>query len=211
MGRCPTDWGRRERGTALVEIAIVVPIVLGVLFVILDFGIVFRDQLTLEDAVNDAARAGSIMGPDTTVEGANGDYEVISALREGLGSIDPSAIERIVVFKGRDPDGDSPESQLLPACKDGTSQPAVCNVYPVQDAFLAVQESDLAYFDCAARPSSPACSWRPEDRDDGPDPEEIEYLGVWVKLRTDRFIGLAGPAFVERAAVVRLEPGEVDV
>jgi hypothetical protein len=211
LGRGPTDW-RRARGAALVEVAIVVPIVLAVLFVILDFGIVFRDQLTLEDAVNDAARAGSIMGPDTTVEGANGDYEVISTLREGLGSIDPGAIERIVVFKGSEPDGDSPESQVPTACKDGTPAPGdVCNVYPVQDAFLAAQEGDVAYFNCPANPGSPACSWIPEDRDDGPDPAEIEYLGVWVKLRTDRFIGLAGPSYVERAAVVRLEPGEVDV
>ena len=200
---------QNERGAALIEMAIVLPLVMGILFVILDYGIVFRDQLTLQDAVNDAARAGSIMGPDTSVEGANGDFEVISTLREGLGSIDADAIEQIVVFKGTAPDGGSPESHVPALCKDGTSQPGECNVYPVDDAFLAAQEGNYAYFNCDATPSSPACNWPPEDRDDGPVPDDIEYLGVWVELRTDRFIGVAGPSFVDRAAIVRLEPGEV--
>jgi hypothetical protein len=200
-----------ERGAVLVELCFVLPLVTFVLFAILDFGVVFRDQLTVQDAVSDAARAGSIVGPDTTQEGGNADYEIISALREGLGSVDSTAIRRIVVFRGSATATGTPESQVPAACRSGTSVAGVCNVYPAADAFLAAQTGDVAYFRCSSTPTSPACNWQPEGRDDGPSPTTIQYVGVYVELASNRVVGAFGPSTVSRAAIARLEPGEVDL
>jgi hypothetical protein len=62
-----------------------------------------------------------------------------------------------------------------------------------------------AYFEC---PGGPACSWPPSSRDDGPDPADIDYVGVWVRVEREAFTGFFRSSFTfERAAVLRLEPG----
>ena len=49
-----------ERGQAMVEFAIVVPILLVLVFGIIQFGIVFNHSLTLTDAVRAGARQGAV-------------------------------------------------------------------------------------------------------------------------------------------------------
>ena len=52
--------GRNDDGATLVEFAFVAPIFFLIIFGILEFGLVYRDLLTTQDAVNDAARAAAI-------------------------------------------------------------------------------------------------------------------------------------------------------
>jgi hypothetical protein len=48
--------GRTERGAAVVEFALVVPILLLIFFAMINFGMVFAAQLSLDNAARDAAR-----------------------------------------------------------------------------------------------------------------------------------------------------------
>jgi hypothetical protein len=50
----------RENGQAAVELVIVLPVLLLILFAILQFGFVFRDYLALTDAVRSGARQGAV-------------------------------------------------------------------------------------------------------------------------------------------------------
>ena len=202
---------RRERGVALVEIAIVAPIVFALVFGIMEYGLTFRDQLTAQDAVGDAARLGAIVGPDVTSTGSNADYEILRTLRDGLGNVPTSWIVRIVVFKGSAGGAGAPERQIPVSCRNGTAIAGTCNVFDVNSAFNAVQSGDFAYFDCPATPGSPSCPWPPSGRNDGPNPNVIDYLGVYVKIQRPGLTGLFGSVrTVERAAIVRLEPGATE-
>lgn len=59
---------RSEKGQSLVEFALVVPLLLVLLFGIIDFGRVFHVYLTLDHAGREAARAASIGKDDLTVK-----------------------------------------------------------------------------------------------------------------------------------------------
>jgi hypothetical protein len=201
---------RRERGAALIEVALVTPILFLAIFAIIEFGVVFRDQLTVQDAVSDAARMGAILGPDFTATGTNADYEIINALRQGVSSLPVGWIDRIVIFKASGGGAGDPVDQVPTTCRNGTSMANRCNVYSPTPAFAAVYNSDADYFNCAVNSSSPACNWRPETRNDGPEPNQIEYVGVYVRIDRDALTGMFGSRFtIERAAIVRLEPGQV--
>ena len=54
---------RREEGQALVEFALIAPLVLMLLFGVIQFGIAFNQSITLTDAVRAGARAAIVAGP----------------------------------------------------------------------------------------------------------------------------------------------------
>ena len=61
---------RNERGQALVEFALVLPIFCLLPFAILQLGVVFRDYITLTDAVRAGARKGAVARFETNPAGA---------------------------------------------------------------------------------------------------------------------------------------------
>lgn len=196
-----------ESGAAIVEIALIAPVLFLLVFGLLEFAVVFRDQLTTQDAVGDSVRMGAIVGPAATSGGGNADYEMMRALREGLGSIPREWVTGVVVFKGNPASAGPAANQVPAACKNGFAVPGRCNVYPPQQMFQALDPGGVgaSYFTC---PGGPACSWPPSSRDDGPNPTEIDYVGVWVRVQRQAFTGFFRPTFTfERAAVLRLEPG----
>ncbi len=197
---------RRDRGAVLIEIAFVVPVLLFILAGAFEYGLLFRDTLTAGDAVSDAARIGAIVGPDTTADGRSADFEVIRTVREGLSALGDQQIDYIVVFRAANT-GDAPEDQLTTQCRNGISVNTLCNAYDAAEAFAAVEAADTGYFKCAGSETA-ACAWDPKSRRDGPSVDQIETLGVYVKLERDGITSLFADSFtITRAAIARLEPG----
>ncbi len=185
-----------DSGAALVEFSFIAPVFLLLILGIIEFGLVFRDDITISDSVNDAARAGAIAGPNwgaldddpppamgspTVLAGATGDFVTIKRLRQGLGLIPVQWIKRIVIFKAGDPSLGNPEDQLSSACKNGSGSsgtgpnvnPALayvgaCNVYDAESAFRAYQAKDVAYFNCVLNAASPECHWPSRGRVNDP-------------------------------------------
>ena len=204
-------WFRRDDGAVMAEAALVSPIFLLVVFAVFEFGLAYRDVLTVGDAVTDAARVGAIQGPDVTPEGETADYSVVNAVRDGLAGLDPERIGTIVVFRAGPATAGSALSQVPAACKNGpTSTSSHCNTYPPVAAYTAIQSGDVDYFKCL-QPGDPACGWPPTDRIDGPLTSDVEFLGVYVRYQHSYVTGFFGSTFtVERAAIMRLEPGELN-
>jgi hypothetical protein len=194
----------------MIEAALVSPIFVLVVFGIIEFGLAYRDVLTVGDAVSDAARFGAIQGPDVTADGETADYSVVNAVRDGLAGLDPDHIERIIIFEAGPASDGSALSQVPDACLTGPSSTAAkCNTYPVNDSYVAIQIGDVDYFKCILT-SDPACGWPPTDRKDGPLTADVEFLGVYVRYRHEYITGFFGSEFtVERASIMRLEPGEL--
>ena len=59
---------RSERGAAAVEMAFMLPVLLFVLFGIIDFGRMLNAQITLTEAAREGARAASFSQPDQDVK-----------------------------------------------------------------------------------------------------------------------------------------------
>lgn len=179
--------GRGEEGTTLLEFAFVAPVFFLLVFGILEFGLISRDYLTVDDALNDGARTAAIAGnglgaldddPPPAVGDppllpfATPDFVAIKRIRQGLGVIPVKWIERIVIFHAQDPSLGGAANQLSAACKNGTgtsgsgpnANPALnyvgaCNVYDPEEAFRAYEAKDTAYFNCALAAASPECNW----------------------------------------------------
>jgi hypothetical protein len=208
-------WLRRRRegpgdaGTALVEAALVLPLLL--LFVLgsLDFAFLYRDQITLADAASDGAKLGAIQGPYPAATGETADFTTVNAIRQATANLNPADIERLVIFKAESSAFGSPMAQVPAICKTSGSSVAAsnCNVYfPIQ-AFQQAQDGNAAFFACAS-PNLSACGWNPLLRENGPTSFDIEYLGVYLKLKHSNLTGFIGPSkSVEVAKIYRLEPG----
>ena len=74
----------RDRGAAAVEFALVLPVLLLIIFGIIDFGRMLYTKITLTQAAQAAARAGAILGPSsgqaegqTAASGLNGGVTVV--------------------------------------------------------------------------------------------------------------------------------------
>ena len=199
---------RSDGGATLIEFAFIALLLFTLIFGIFEFGMVFRSRTTTADAAADGARTGAIQGPNQTALSETADYSILKSIRENTSAIDPEDITRIVVFKGSSSGAGSPASQVPAGCKAGTPQVDRCNVYDPNTAFERVQAGDAAYFDCASNAASPACPWNPSLRSNGPDPSDVDYLGVWIQVGHPFVTGLFGQTLtIENASVVRLEPG----
>lgn len=208
LDRRPRNGRASERGAALLETMLVAPVFLALLLGIFEFGLVYRDVLSASDAVANAARRGAVIGPRIPDSNFNADYEILREVRNSLGSIQVEWIDRIVVFKGSGPGAGSPESQVPLACKTGGSVAGVCNVYDPANAFLAVDTANNDYFAC---PGGRSCDWEPVTRSNGPTINDIDYLGVYIRVRRPYVSGLFGDTFTfERAFVARLEAGKLE-
>jgi hypothetical protein len=175
-------WG--DRGAALVEFALVTPIFFVLVLGIFEFGLIYRDKITISDAVNDAARSGAIAGNDLgaldddpppgaggpvpKIRDATADFVTMKRLRQGLAALPVTSIERIVFFHAQDPTFGNAEQQMAEACTTGTGTSGsgaprylgACNVYAdVEAAFHAYETKNIAYFSCELSAASPECNW----------------------------------------------------
>jgi hypothetical protein len=62
-----SDGSAAERGTSLVEFAMVLPLLLVLLFTIVDFGRAFQSWITITNAAREGARVGSTGADATTI------------------------------------------------------------------------------------------------------------------------------------------------
>ena len=87
--------GDRDRGAALVEFASITPLLLVLVFGIVEMGLAFRDRLTVSSAVQSATRIGSVLGTD-----AESDFATLQAITAGLnGQLNPGNILEVFIYR----------------------------------------------------------------------------------------------------------------
>jgi hypothetical protein len=169
----------------------VTPLVMLLIFGVLEFGLLFKDYLGLASGVRDGARQASALGTDVDT-----DYQVLQIALKRMPALNRNQILRIVVFKGT-----SANSTVPTACKTGSVTNS-CNSYTNAD--LNRPQSN---FDGTA--SSPDRFWMPSKRKDRlSDPPD--YVGVWIKVRHEAVTGfLPLTKDLEEEVVMRIEPSRV--
>jgi hypothetical protein len=207
--------GRGEAGVAILEAALVAPVVLLLVLAIFEYGLVYRDYLTIGDSISEGARTGAIVGTDVDPEtGESADWYIVSAIRQSSAVVDFESIDRIVIFQ---PDSDNPTREsplsLVPeACRTSTVSLSAsnCNVYIPSQAFAAIESGDVDFFRCAG--TGPACGYDPTDRtkrndEPGDGWSRARYIGVYIDLDREMVTGLFGREFrVEDASIALIEP-----
>ena len=196
---------RIERGAALVEAALVLPIVLLFIFAILEFGFLWRNVNQVERSLQSAGRTGSNLGTNRFA-----DFEMLRAIDSGLDGMESATIERVIVFNSTDADGAVPANCLTVDVASSPMSPhgvgGTCNVY--SGAQVAVDSPSgfpvSGANGCAG--GSWDGSWCPSARDNS-DPG-LTYLGVFVKVvYTPTTNLIQGPTLdVTRSTVYRVEP-----
>jgi hypothetical protein len=180
--------GGRERGAALVEAALVSPLIIVLLFGLLEFGMLFKDYLTVANATRAGARIGSAEGSNPQA-----DYQILQSIKGASSAMSAGDIQRIVVFKASASNGTVPQT-----CKDGTPG-STCNVYVATD--MNRPSSD---FGCGA--GQPDNYWCPTTRKDN-QADPPDYIGVYIKAQHNWITGLFGSSrMMGDTTVMRIEP-----
>jgi hypothetical protein len=190
----------------MAEAALITPLFIFLLFGTLEFGGLFRDYLTINDATASGARGASIAGDDP-----NADYQILQGIKRSTNALTRSGIKKIIVYKAVDSTSTVPDSckAVSPSPPAGVS--GSCNVY--NGASLSLAESPH-FVDCGT--DSYQANWCPTSRknaakentadptlNDGPP----DFVGVFLEFDHRWFTGMFGEEFtITSTTVTRLEP-----
>ncbi len=194
----------RERGATLVEAAIVTLPFMLVVFAILEFGLAFRTDLTISNASQRASRAASVGGRAPIA-----DFQIVEAVKDGLGDGGMSSIERIIVYKAAGPDDPVPAGCLAIGSPIGSNGiPGLCNVYG-PDAFAAplllADGTDNPEWQCVAGARDE--NWCPTTREVSFSLGPRDYVGVYVETTHQFITGMFQDSVqIDSNTVSRLEP-----
>ncbi|MEL7159050.1 MAG: TadE/TadG family type IV pilus assembly protein, partial [Actinomycetota bacterium] len=131
----------------MVEAAIVTPLFFTLLFGIFEFGLLFRDSLTTNNAAKQAARAASVSGqrPDA-------DFLMLRSVEHGLAAMDTDKLDMVVVFRASGPDDTVPAACLTASQLDGGAGTVACNRYVAADLAKPIDDAsgnDAGNFRCS--------------------------------------------------------------
>jgi len=185
-----------SRGSALVEMVIILPLFVVLAFGTIEFGAAWSNKLKVETASRAGARVGSSLGNARLA-----DWSLLQSVRSALEDIGISNVRYVVVYKSTTSNGAIPAT-----CKTSppSSQNGLCNVYTGTQLSSLVQGDFAGTSSCAV--TAPDRFWCPTSRQDvqhlGTD-----YLGVWIIADSPTVTDLFGsPLDLQAKAIMRLEP-----
>jgi len=182
----------------LTEFVLLVPVFVLIMAGVLEFGMAWRDSMTVSNALRSGARVGSNAGRERSA-----DYDIIKSIEAAMREIpDTARVQRVVIYKA-----DTANSAPSASCMAGTpssSSTAPCNVYTGAD--LSRPASDFSgTTSCGS--TAPDRFWCPVNRQNQ-QALGADYLGVWMQVRYD-YITHVFPGTgltIKDRAIMRLEP-----
>lgn len=188
-------WRRqdREKGAALVEMAIVLPLLLILVFGIVEYGMLFRERLTIAAATSSAARTGATMGKRDAA-----DFRMLQALEAGLyDQVDSDVLISVDIFRADPNTGAKISDDVNTYAFDPINFPS-CHWNPCPDP------TSGSYYGFAG------AGWIPSDRVTTLDAVGggLDVLGIEVTYHHSDITGFIPGVdrdLVERA-LIRLEP-----
>jgi Flp pilus assembly protein TadG len=185
-----------ERGAALVEGALVAPLFFLLIFAIFEFGLVFRQYLSMSTASRNATRTASTAG-----NLGQADYLTLQEIKRSTRAIKDSEITYVVVFKAPSPTASIEDDTALQPCLTA-SQTGICNRYVVSDFSRPTTD----FGNCGTGSTSPDRYWCPSTRNvavSGPP----DYVGVYVHTRYQAITGIFGRNYdFGEQTIYRIEP-----
>lgn len=189
----------------MVEAAFITPVFFLIVFGLLEYGLVVRDNLTVAAMTRDTARAASAFGDEQYA-----DFKAVRILGQTARALPLELLQRVVIYDAGSVNGDiTNSSHPAHGCMtSSTGITNVCNVYTLADLTTA-----QSAYGCDP-PNDKDRYWCPAALN-GQDGREIsqtgppDYIGVWVKVRHPFLTGLFGDEItITDSIVMRVEPRE---
>jgi hypothetical protein len=194
----------RERGAALIEAALVTPIFFLLIFGIFEFGLLYRNSLTTNNAAHQGVRSASVGG-----QRPESDYLVLRSVEHGIQAMGLGNLDFVVVFRASGPDDTVPAACLVASQTMVSGNPAApaCNRYVASDFALEIDDTsgnDTGNFRCSS--TSVDRYWCPVDRETSI-AVGVEYIGIHIQTSHDYITGLfGGTKTLTETRILRLEP-----
>jgi hypothetical protein len=197
-----------DDGAVLVEFALVAPLLVMLVFGLVDYGRMYNQNNVLIRSTQSAARTGASQGTDRYA-----DYNILQSLEASLSAMDGAEVTRVVVFRASAANGQVPAACLSAARPNDLSARGVssgstrCNIY--SRAQLEYRGNVLSYFrggtSCTGGWDA---SWCPTSRSRGSDTTDPDFLGVYVEVEATALTGIVGlpTASIDSSSVFRLDP-----
>jgi len=167
------DADAKSRGATLVEFALIAVILFTLIFGIIEGAFAVRARNAVDNAVNDAARAGAVAGSNS-----DADWQVLNQL-VGRGAHQASDIQYVTVYNATSgSEGSDPEaceldgSSQVCQCLSGVPQAGICNVYG-PNTLEQVNTNRAAFVD-----GSLGTQWPPATRGTA---DTLGFIGVYVR------------------------------
>ena len=190
-----------DRGAALVEMILFTPLLVTLAIGIFEFGLAWRDSITVAGATRAGARVGSNAGNDRLA-----DYNTLLAVQAAIASIPNTRINRVVIYKSTTTDGAVPAACTTTTAQGIASGTTFCNVYTAaQLASLSTANFGTSGSTCAS--AAWDVNWCPLSRQ-SQQSAGADYLGVWVSI-SHPYVTKVFPGnglTIKDSAVMRLEP-----
>lgn len=168
-----------ERGGALVEFAIVAPLLVLILLGLVEVGFGWLDSQRVIQGSRSGARVAAQMGTDPLA-----DQRAVEAIEAGLESL-RDGVEKIVIFDASETD--TPTEDCLTTAHPGV--PGICSVY---------YSSHFEIFTSG--------SWLPTTRKN--DLDNADLIGVYIELKRPLTTGIfgSGEMTMRETTIMRVEP-----
>lgn len=194
----PSTRLRGDSGLAIVEFAIVAPLLALLTAGIIEFGMAWRDNLTVSSATRSAARVASNLGDDNLT-----DYEALLTLRAAVSSLDHATLEGVLIYDGSATDGDPPTACFDAGGDPQSSASGNCNYY------TAAMIDSLPQSNFSSMASCGAWDWYYCPISERSTAQAtLSDVGIWVRIDrgwfTEMFPG--DGITIEDQTVMRVEP-----
>jgi Flp pilus assembly protein TadG len=195
---------RGDTGAILAEATLLTPVFLVLLFGILEFGGLFRDYLTLNNATSAGGRMASIAGNATTA-----DQQTLNSIEKEISAMPLWQVQRIVIFHASGPTASVPAPCLSGNTGNVGTNPGyvgACNVYTTSPDWSNLPDTS---FGCTS--STLDQYWCPGVRKvaalaalgNGPP----DYVGIYVQIKHKFYTGLFGQDLTQtKTTIYRIEP-----
>lgn len=231
---------RDDRGAVVVEAAIVIPLLLALVFGMIEIGGALKAYSSTSNAVRAGGRAASVAGNE-----ALADQYILTRVAGEAAGMSAGEIEYVIIWNATGP-GDTPPAACLNLANgagatfnqtslgvydSGTSAVGACNIYNRPDdpgAAFDMARGDATqppeyYFGCAGSPfvtTKLDCNWSPTHRKVVVSPrgtpaaqqKRPDYVGVYMKASHDYITGVLGDTLtITDSGINLLEPDSYGV
>jgi Flp pilus assembly protein TadG len=163
-----------DRGTAFVELALVLPMLALLVFGTMEIGRAWVTQTKVGNAVSQAARIGAADGARPEA-----DRDILLGLQAALPADALASADRVVIFRSTDANGVIPSGCTKAVGSSSEVGTSLCNTYS-GTTLRSVTAASMAGF--GGTVGTKDAYWPPAGRNDSlADPPD--YLGVWVRTR----------------------------
>jgi hypothetical protein len=198
--------GGGDRGVALVEMAIVAPLLALLVAGMVEFGTMWRDNLTMSSSTRASARIVSNLADERLA-----DYEALLTLEAGLTGVDGINLHGVLIY-----DAGAADGQPHASCFDGTGDPQAsaghCNFYSAAD--VAMMPGLSCAVTCAEFPNNANCAggltvyFCPQEDRETDQALGTANVGIWIRADRPYITGLlpGNGVTMTDSTVMKVEP-----